>query len=201
MDSGLTSDLYKTNALETNSLFTLLVVIGNTTNLPIQTANSYSPLGQPAQLTRIDLTLGVDSNGDGIPDAWEYAFLASIGSKLTLTNLNAGMDVAGDGRTLMQEFLLGTYPFDPGEPFAARMVSFNNGAPILEFPTMTGRFYTILGSSDLEQWTPLTFRLVGDGPTGTIRSNYLASVIQTLQVQVVPPPSMAPMQFYKIQLQ
>ncbi len=201
MDAGLTPDIYKSTALEVGAPFTMFVVVGGVTNIPIQIAGNTSQLGEPAQMTRIDLTLGVDSNGDGIPDAWEQAFLASIGSSLTLADLNAGLDVTGDGRTLMQEYLLGTYPFDPGNPFATRIVTFNNDAPVLEFPTMTGRSYTVLGSPDLQQWTPLSFRLVADGPNGSIRTNYSASVIETLQVQVVQVPSAAKAAFFKIQLQ
>jgi hypothetical protein len=201
MDAGLTSDTYKSNALETATSFSMLVVIGNTTNVPFQVTGDLSQLGQPAQMTRIDLTLGVDSNHDGIPDAWETAFLSAIGSNLTLADLNAGLDVAHDGRTLQQEYLLGTYPFDPEDPFAVRIVNLNNGAPILEFPTMTGRSYTILGSPDLQQWSPLPFRLVADGPDGNVHTNFTASVIDKIQVQVVPPPSSTDAQFFKVQLQ
>lgn len=201
MDSIVTPDLYRSNALTVVSPFELTVVVGGTTNLPIEADAIAAQLGQPAQITRIDLTLGVDANHDGIPDAWENAFLASIGSQLTLSNLNAGMDLAGDGRTLMQEYLLGTYPFDPGNPFAVRMVSQNNDRPVLEFPTMTGRAYTVLGSSDLTQWKPLPFRLVADGPSGVLRTNYTDSVIEKLQIQVVSPTNGPPMQFFKVQLQ
>ena len=198
MDTGDAPSIYRTNAAAPYSMF---VVVGGITNVPIEAAAISSQLGQPAQLTRIDLTLGVDSNGDGIPDAWEMAFLASIGSNLSLADLNAGLDLTGDGRTLMQEYLLGSALFDPGTPFAARIVSFNNGAPVLEFPTMTGRSYTILGSPDLQQWTPLSFRLVADGPNGTILTNYSATIIETLQVQIIPPSSPLPAQFFRIELQ
>jgi hypothetical protein len=201
MDAGLTSDTYKSNALESATSFSMLVVIGSTTNAPLQVAGDFSQLGQPAQMTRIDLTLGVDSNHDGIPDAWETAFLNAIGSNLTLADLNAGLDVAHDGRTLQQEYLLGTYPFDPQDPFAVRIVSLNSGAPILEFPTMTGRSYTVFGSPDLQQWSPLPFRLVADGSGGSIHTNFTASVIDKIQVQVVPPPSSTRAQFFKVQLQ
>src|SRR5260370_18497252 len=91
MDAGLTADPYEPEALMASAPFKIYVVIGVTTNLPIQMTGNYSLLGQPGQQTRIDLTLGVDSNGDGIPDAWEIAFLSSIGSNLNLANLTAGL--------------------------------------------------------------------------------------------------------------
>jgi len=66
--------------------------------------------------------------------------------------LNAGLDLAHDGRTLMQEYLRGTYAFDLSNPnpFAVRMVNFNSGAPLLEFPTTSGQSYTVLGSTNLQ---------------------------------------------------
>lgn len=201
MDSGLTPDTYKSTALESASTFTMLVVIGGVTNLPIQLAGDYSQLGQPAQMTRIDLTLGVDSNGDGIPDAWEQAFLAAIGSNLSLADLNAGMDLTGDGRTLLQEFQLGPSALDPSSRLFARILDAKGGAPVLEFPAISGRSYSILGSPDLQQWSPVSFRLVADGSGGTVYTNYPASAGGAVQVQIVPPVSPTASRFFKIQSQ
>ncbi len=178
----------------------MLVVIGQTTNLPIQMTGSFSALGRPGGETRIDLTLGVDANGDGIPDAWEYAFLAAIGSSLSLSNLNAGLDVTGDGRTLLQEFLLGNYPFNPTGSFTLTLQDINGGSPILAFESMTGRSYTLSGSADLGQWTPLSFLLPSDAP-GTRRTFYYAPSIATVQIQVVQPDSGPPMRFFRLDLE
>ena len=201
MDSGLTPDTYKSTALEVGSSFTIVVVISGVTNVPIQLVGDFSQLGQPAQMTRIDLTLGVDSNGDGIPDAWELAFLAAIGSDLTLADLNAGLDLTGEGLTLMEQFLLDTHAFDRSNAFTSRILSANGGSPVLEFPTVTGKSYSVQGSPDLQQWTLLSFRLVADGPSGTIRTNYSASASEPLQVQVVKPPIVPKAQFFRIQIQ
>src|ERR1035437_5534060 len=151
MDTLLKPDLYRSNALAVGTGFRLYVVVGNVTNVPIVSTSTTNYLGQPTKMTQIDLTLGVDSNGDGIPDPWELAFLAAIGSNLSLGDLNANLDVAHDGRTLMQEYLLGSAAFSPENPFAVRMVTFNSGAPIREFPTETSRSYTVLGSTNLQQ--------------------------------------------------
>jgi hypothetical protein len=201
MDSGLTPDAYKSTALEASSTFTIVVVIGSVTNAPIQLAGNLSQLGQPAQMTRIDLTLGVDSNRDGIPDAWESAFLAAIGSSLTLADLNAGLVLGSDGRTLMQEFLLGTDALVPGDGLVARIVSATGGTSVLEFSTSSGHSYAVLGSTDLQQWSPVSFRLVADGPGGVVYTNYSASAANALQVQVASGPSPPKLQFYRIQLQ
>jgi hypothetical protein len=201
MDSVVATDLYQTDALVTGNDYTLRVIVGNVTNVPIEVSTNYFQLGQPAQLTEINLTLGVDSNHDGIPDAWELAFLASIGSNLALSNLNAGLVLTGDGRTLWQQYLLATTLSNTDNPFAVRMVSQNGGQPVLEFPTTTGRSYTVLGSTNLQSWSPLQFQLVSEGPGGAVRTNYTDSVPELLQIQVVQPGLTNRSQFFRIQLQ
>jgi hypothetical protein len=198
MDTLLKPDLYRPNALPVAAGFRMYVVIGNVTNVPIISTSTTNYLGQPTRMTRIDLTLGVDSNGDGIPDAWELAFLAAIGSDLTLADLNAGLDVAHDGRTLLQEYLLGSAAFNPANPFAVRMVDFNGGASILEFPTEASQSYTVLGSTNLQQWAVLPFRLTREGVSALTRTNFTESVVETLQVQVVPSGPAPRAEFFRI---
>lgn len=198
MDSLLKPDLYRSNALSTGTGFKMYVVIGNITNVPIVSAVTTTNLGQPAQMTRIDLFLGVDSNGDGIPDAWELAFLAALGSTLTLQDLNANMDLAHDGRTLLQEYLRGTYAFDLSASLAVRMVDFNGGAPLLEFPATFGQTYTVFGSTNLQQWNLLSFRLPTEGVSAPTRTNYAAPTTQTLQVQVLSNNLSPKVQFFRI---
>jgi hypothetical protein len=51
---------------------------------------------------------GVDSNGDGIPDAWELQHFGTI-------NVNTNADTDHDGKTTLQEYLAGTDPNNPGD--------------------------------------------------------------------------------------
>jgi hypothetical protein len=201
MDAGVTPDLYQASALPPSAPFTLMVVMNQTTNLPIQMVGDLSHLGLPGQRTRLDLTLGVDANGDGLPDAWELAFLAAIGSKLPLSDLNAGMILTPDGLTLLQQFLLGNYPFDPTNSFTVTLVGIQDGGPLLEFTTMTGRSYTVLGSPDLQQWTPLSFLVPANGPGSSPYSFLYAPNISTVQIQALQPASGPVMNFFRIMLQ
>jgi hypothetical protein len=201
MDANIVPDFYKSNALAVATPYKLYVVLGAATNVPIQMTRNYIPLGQPAGQTRQDLTLGVDSVGDGIPDAWKHAFLASIGSNMDISLLKTNIDYAHDGRTLLQEFLLGNHPFNPDDAFSVRLVDPTITAPVLEFTTMTGRLYTVLGSSDLSTWTQLQFQLPADGANSPARSSYYAADIRQIQVRVIQPANLATMLFFRLQLQ
>jgi len=184
MDAGLTADPYEPNALVAGASFSMVVVIGQTTNVPIQMTGNLSQLGQPGQQNRIDLTLGVDSNGNGIPDAWELAYLAAIGSNASLSNLTANMR-SPNGLALWQEFLAGYYPFDPIDTLSLQLLSVNGGIALLQFHAMTGRYYSIMGSSDLRSWSPVSFRIPAEGINGAIHSYYYSPDIRPMQVQTV----------------
>lgn len=200
MDAGLTSDLYQANALLYATPFQMYVVVGGVTNIPLQSLTNAFALGEPGKSTRVDLTLGVDANGDGIPDAWEQAFLAALGLNIPLSSLNPNLDLAHDGRTLWQEFLLGNYPFDPGQQFTVSIVGMQGANPLVQFPTMTGRSYTLLGSTDNKTWQPLSFALPGDSP-GVTHTFYYAPSIGTAQVQVFAPAAATNGLFIKMLLQ
>ncbi len=201
MDAGLTPDPYVPAALTVSAPFKLYVVVNTTTNLPIEMSGNFSLLGLPAQQTRLDLTLGVDANGDGIPDAWEQAFLDALGSNLSLSDLNANSVLTPDGQSLFQQYLLGDSLFDPGASLKLTVVGLDGDSPLLQFSTMTGRSYTVLGSADLKAWTPLSFRIPAEGDSGGVHSYYWAPDIRTLQVQPLQPASGPPMHFFKVMLQ
>jgi hypothetical protein len=199
MDAGIMGAPYVTNALTAATLYKLYVVVGATTNLPIEMTGAYSALGNPSQTTLQNLTLGTDANGDGIPDAWETLFLQEIGTNIALANLNTNADYAHDGRTLWQEYLLGNYPYNPTNDFTVTIVSQTAGSVVLAFTSMTGRTYTAYGSSDLKNWTPLSFTVPAAGPA--VLTSYYASNIQPVQIQTIQPANAPQAQFFRLQLQ
>jgi hypothetical protein len=192
MDAGATADPYEPTALMTAAQYKMLVVVGQTTNLPIQMTGSFSLLGRPAQQTRIDLTLGQDSNGDGIPDAWELAYLAALGSNVSLASLSAGRVLGPSGLTIGQEFIAGYYPYDPADTLTLQILEVNGGPPLLQFTAITGRSYWILGSSDLRAWTPLSFQVPAEGSNALAHSYYFASDVRTVQVEPTQPVGASP---------
>src|SRR5258708_39490599 len=121
MDGGLTAITYKPTAYPAKAPFKLFVVMSGITNTPIEMTGDFSHLGQPSLSSRLDLTLGVDANSDGIPDAWELAILGALGANLALNQVNANSVLFGDGRTLGQAYLTGGNPLD-ASPFIVTLV-------------------------------------------------------------------------------
>jgi len=198
MDSGVTPDAYQPDALVPAAPFKIVVVIGTVTNLPIEMTGTNSILGLWAKTTRMDLTLGVDSNGDGIPDAWETGLLATLGLNMPLSAINGNTILPPNGLTLEQEYLLATGLSNPANPPVILFVGFNGNSATLQFATITGRSYTILGSTDLSSWSPVAFNLSTDGQGSPTRAFYFAPGTATIQVYVVPAPAQTKAQFYRV---
>ena len=66
-----------------------------------------------------------------------------------------------------------------------QIVSDNQGSPILQFSTKAGHSYSVLGSTDLRSWSTLPFNIPAEGPSALTRTNFAASSIQTIQVQII----------------
>jgi hypothetical protein len=96
-----------TNLANTSGLsFSLGVILHDVVYYPIE-MSAPRPLGKPGQRVRLDLTLGVDSDGDGIPDAWEQSQLYAGGvvpgdNGWDLSLLNRDGDFDGDGTSNWQ---------------------------------------------------------------------------------------------------
>jgi hypothetical protein len=185
MDAGLTPDNYRPTALRPNVSFRMKVLIGGVTYLPIETRANYANLGKPALSTRLDLTLGEDSDGDGLPDAWERALSDMLGGALRLDDIRPGDDSDGDGLTNLQEYLAGTYAFDPQDGFRLDIAGTVDGRPVLEFMAIRGRTYTLFGSADLKTWVPVAFRLSNDAPATAPRTSYHAADVRIVRIEAV----------------
>jgi hypothetical protein len=69
MDAAITPEPYTPTALRPAQPLQLKVRVGNITYLPLEMALGTTPVGNPGGATRLDLTLGEDSDLDGLPDA------------------------------------------------------------------------------------------------------------------------------------
>ncbi|MCI0539850.1 MAG: hypothetical protein L0Z50_31970 [Verrucomicrobiales bacterium] len=183
MDTGITPDLYKPTAMREVLPYKVKVHIGQVIYLPIEMVIDFH-MGEPSERTRLDLTLGEDEDHDGLPDAWERALIAAAGGGLSLADIGADDDLDQDGISNLNEYLAGTYAFDPVDGFALRISRINNGMPVLEFLAIRGRTYSIEASSDLRQWRAVSFRVLSPGAQTSLRGTYQATDLHFLQVQV-----------------
>lgn len=188
IDSGVTADLYRPSALVPTVPFRIRVKIGNTTYLPIEMSGVSALVAQPGKSARVDLTLGIDSDGDGLPDAWERNLIRAMGKDgLTLADIRPGDDADGDGLTNLQEYLAGTYAFDPQDGFALALKGLGNGTAQLEFTVIRGRGYTIEGALTPQgPWTRSSFLIPADGAKAALRDSYTATDVRILKVTTSP---------------
>ncbi len=180
MDAGLTTDLYKATAMRPTMPFQLKVVISGVTNLPIELKGQFATMGQPSRRTLMNLTLGVDSDGDGLPDAWERMINPDI------TKVTSGDDSDGDGLSNSQEYLAGTYAFDAEDGFTLNITGMREGRAMMKFLAISGRTYTLLSSEDLETWTPAQFRIPSEGTAttqATLRQSYQANDVRPIELE------------------
>lgn len=165
MDAGISADLYKPIASSPKKAFTVQVVLGSKSYVPINVAGRVLDTDQPSVRERFDFVLGVDSDGDGLPDSWEQALIdASSGDGISsLGDVKAGDDYDGDGHTNLEEFLAGTDPRRADEGVFLDVIGMENGVSRLRFTAARGRTYTIRVSDDLKTWLPAAISIKSDG--------------------------------------
>lgn len=187
MDAGLTSDNYKPTALRPLVPFRMKVIIGTTTNLPMELKGSYTNLGKPAENTRLDITLGEDSDGDGLPDAWERMLIEMLGGTglLTLADIKPNEDADGDGMSNLDEYLAGTYAFDFADCLKLEIAGMREGRPLLDFLVIRGRSYAIWGCTNLAAavWFPVNFRLSETSSNSAVLGCYPAQDVRKLRTE------------------
>ena len=199
MDAGVLPNLVTKTSLTAGMPFQLYVVAQGRTNLPIEMTGTYLQTGTPSFKLRQDLTLGTDVNGSGIPDQWIQQFLAQIGTNTPLANINPNGVYTADGRTLKQQYLLGNYPYDPTNTFSVSLVSQSAGQAVLAFTAIQGRTYSVSGSTDLQNWTPVSFTVPASGTA--VMTAYPAANTQVVQLQTLQPTNAPTLQFFRLQLQ
>lgn len=185
MDAGLTSDLYSPTALRPAAPFKIRVMVGRTSYLPMEMTFDFARLGVPGGRTRMDLTLGVDADGNGIPDAWERAVAAFLGRPYVPGGIDPNAPYPGSGLTYREVYLTGTYAVDPEDGFALRIAVSPDGSPRLAFTAVKGRVYTLQAASELGRWFDAAFRTLpaaGDAPPVMV-----FEAGETRRVEIEPP--------------
>ncbi len=144
-------------AHNSGSSFSIGILLHDVVYYPIEMSVTRN-VGQPGQRTRLDLTLGVDSDGDGIPDAWEQSQLYAAGiypvnDTWDLSQLNRDGDFDRDGLSNYQEYIAGTFATDATDYLALRLVEATGTCATLSFFSIYGKVYSVESSTDLQTWT------------------------------------------------
>ena len=118
----------------------------------------------------------LDTNENGMSDVWERAFNSGDlfpDNSLLDPVFGPLADSDNDGWTNEQEAAAGTNPFDPNPPdgFVCPLITHipevlgvSPEALTIAWPTIVGKQYTLMVSTDLVEWFPVeTETLIGDG--------------------------------------
>ncbi len=137
---------------DANSMIVLL------TNLQPSSSGGYSVVvsNTYGAVTSTVATLTViwrDTDGDGMPDAWELAHGLDPSDPA-----DAGTDPDHDGLTNLQEYIAGTDPHDPLSVLIVRLLDAGNGGALIRFSAMPNISYTLQYRTNLVQgqWNKLT---------------------------------------------
>lgn len=183
MDAGLTADSYLPTALRPMAAFVLRVRAGKSTYLPIEMVGNLANLGSPGGRTRIDLTLGVDEDGNGLPDAWEKAVDAFLGREWVAGQIRPDDLYPGSGMTYRNVYLAGTYAVEPEDGFSLQIFNPTGEAPRLAFTAVKGRSYTVQAAEMVEAWSDVAFRVLPAAADTPQQWIYQASQTQRIEIE------------------
>ena len=164
---------------EAGSSFSLAILIHNIAYQPIEMSVTRT-VGQSGQRVRLDLTLGVDSDGDGLPDAWEESQLFAAGvargpNGWDLSAITRNGDYDHDGISNYDEYIAGTFAADPTDYLSLRFVGKSATSAHLQFFSIYGKRYALETSPDLKTWSPASFYLSSPDPVPVDPNNFAAS--------------------------
>ena len=98
-----------------------------------------------------------DNDGDGMPNAYEKNHGLDPDWPL-----DANTDLDGDGASNLDEFISGTDPNNGNDVLRISALDLQSNTVDVSWPSVTGRTYHLLWSTDLADWSPVT-NLPGTG--------------------------------------
>lgn len=200
LDSGMTADPYKPSALLPGAPFRLKVKIAGIRYLPMEMSGTLARIGSPGERTRVELTLGADADGDGLPDAWEVAAMAAQGRVWHPGDIRPGDPYPGTGLSYHAVYIAGTYAYAPAEGFVLDIVRLDSNGAELEFTAVKGRTYKVMGASELGAWVTVPFT-VKSSSSAAAAISFLASSTEKVRVEVPLDADGAPCRFYRLMVE
>ena len=154
--------LYTEKAVPTQSPYSLAVDIGGIRYYPIEVTGNLTT-GKGGERVRLDLNLGQDSDGDGLPDIWEQWQLYQAGlnpddnGNWPINLIDRNGDYDHDGISNWLEYVAGTFAGDATERFALEIKGKTATHARFAFFGITGKTYTIESTTDMKKWTRIPF--------------------------------------------
>jgi hypothetical protein len=201
MDAGLNEALYQPTAMLPDAPFRIRVKIGDEVFLPIEiAAKDASYIGEPGGRTLLNLTLGEDLDGDGLPDAWERSLLQRLHLE-ELTDVDPNADSDQDGLSNLEEYISGNYAYDDKNGFSLQISGWSDGLPLMTFRAVRGRTYSLLSSVDLEHWEEVSFTVPSNDSSAKAQRVYKAEDVRLLEVRADLEESVGSMVYFKLMVQ
>jgi hypothetical protein len=122
------------------------LVTGNFSGYAYSANCGWISLSNAFAVVKTDTVLpGADTDGDGIPDAWELRYAGN------LTTMNGTTDSDGDGKKDIDEYRADTNPFDPNDNLRVTAISANSAGSTntLTWTSKTTRLYQVQERLDL----------------------------------------------------
>ena len=194
--SGTT--IYSEKALSAQGHFSVVVEMNGALFYPVEVAGTLTA-GKGGERLRLDLNLGEDSDGDGLPDIWEQWQLYQAGhypdgnGNWPIHLIDRDGDFDGDGLTNYLEYLAGTFAGDATERFDLQIMEKSDTGVRFEFYAITGKTYTIERSSDVKTWTRVPFA-IGSAVAG--ETSFSATEVGILSA--VATPTTGTKEFYRL---
>lgn len=192
------TQLYTSRAVQAQGVFSLAVDMNGQRFYPIEVAGTLTA-GKGGERVRLDLNLGEDLDGDGLPDVWEQwqlyqagLFPGANGWDLSLLSRNGDFDK--DGLSDWLEYVAGTFAGDATERFNLDIKEKTETHTRLEFYAITGKTYTIERSSDLKTWSRVPFALT----QGAAASEVHRAAAVSIQSAFTTPASRTAREFYRL---
>lgn len=180
--------------INTQTLFSVpLAQIGDTPNAPNIVisnllAGAYTfRFNESTRVYRVDFASMVDSDGDGMDDAWELAYGLN-----PLASGDASSDLDGDWVANGSEYVAGTRPVDPEDYFALTAHAWDpTGGIRVTWNAVSGRYYQVFYSSNLPSTSafsalPPFAGLTGSGPLTIVDTNGATYRAYQIRVSLTP---------------
>jgi hypothetical protein len=195
--SGTT--IYSEKAVVANGLFSLVVEMNGSLFYPIEVSGNLTA-GKGGERVRLDLNLGEDLDGDGLPDIWEQWQLYQAGyfpdanGNWPIHLIDRNGDLDGDGVSNYLEYLAGTFAGDATERFDLQIKEKTETRVRFEFYAITGKTYTIERTADMKTWARVPFAI---GAPALGETSYRATNVGILSAFTTPAPGSAK-EFYRL---